>query len=85
MFVVFRYIVLWKKGYQQTQEPHGTSVIKVKGVARLNGNNSFFYTSNNTKKNLCHLKTNSIERILGGSTGYVWDTPEYEVPPLVRQ
>jgi hypothetical protein len=41
----FSYIVVWKKGYQEFQEPHGTSVIKVKGVANVTGNNTFFYTS----------------------------------------
>ncbi|CAF2688830.1 unnamed protein product [Rotaria sp. Silwood2] len=59
---IIGYIVLWKKGYQQIQEPHGTSVIKVKGIAKVTGNNSTFYTSDETK--------------------YVWDTPEYEIPPI---
>jgi cation transporter protein len=42
---IIGYIVLWKKGYQQIQEPHGTSVIKVKGIAKVNGQNASFYTS----------------------------------------
>ena len=37
MCVSCSYIVLWKKGYQQFQEPRGTCVIKVKGVARVVG------------------------------------------------
>lgn len=36
------YIVLWKKGYQQFQEPRGTCVIKVKGVARVDGTETLF-------------------------------------------
>ncbi|CAF1277977.1 unnamed protein product [Adineta steineri] len=59
---IIGYIVIWKKGYQQFQEPHGTSIIKVKGIARVDGNNTFFYTSDAKK--------------------YIWDTPEYELPPL---
>ena len=31
----FSYIVWIKKGYQDVQEPHGSSIIKVKGVARV--------------------------------------------------
>ncbi|UJR08640.1 hypothetical protein I4U23_012899 [Adineta vaga] len=50
------YIVVWKKGYQQFQEPHGTSIIKVKGIARVAGNDD--------------------------ATKYIWDTPEYEIPPM---
>ncbi|CAF3453675.1 unnamed protein product [Rotaria sp. Silwood1] len=46
---IIGYIVIWKKGYQQIQEPRGTSVIKVKGIARAIGNNSTFYTSEDTK------------------------------------
>ncbi len=58
------YIVLLKKGYQQFQEPRGTSVIKVKGIARVNGSNILFNTSSDETK-------------------YIWDTPEYEIPPIV--
>lgn len=36
------YIVWFKKGYQEVEEAHGSSVIKVKGVARVStGNLSF--------------------------------------------
>lgn len=43
----FRYIVVWKKGYQQVQEPRGTSVIKVKGVAKVNGSETLFMNDAN--------------------------------------
>jgi hypothetical protein len=39
----FSYIVWWKKGYQQFQEPRGTSVIKIKGIAKVSGNNTERY------------------------------------------
>jgi len=42
---IFSYIVLIKKGYQEFQEPRGTSVIKVKGIAKVLGNNTVFETS----------------------------------------
>jgi hypothetical protein len=45
---VHRYIVYWKQGYQEFQEPRGTSVIKVKGIAKVTGNSSAFYTSKQT-------------------------------------
>jgi len=31
----FSYIVWIQKGYQDVQQPHGSSIIKVKGVARV--------------------------------------------------
>jgi hypothetical protein len=43
------YIVIWKKGYQQVQEPRGTSVIKVKGVAKVSGNGTSFNISKNLR------------------------------------
>ncbi|UJR37581.1 hypothetical protein I4U23_030280 [Adineta vaga] len=56
------YIVWYKKGYQQFQEPRGTSIIKVKGITKVTGNNTNQYLSENT--------------------GYLWDTAEYQLPPL---
>jgi hypothetical protein len=41
--LVFSYIVWVKKGYQQFQEPRGTSIIKVKGIAKVTGNNTSRY------------------------------------------
>ena len=73
------YIVVWKKGYQEFQEPHGTSVIKVKGIARVSGNNATFFTSN-----VRQLTTKSLtRRPLDGPMNSIWDAPEYEVPPIV--
>ncbi|CAF3440095.1 unnamed protein product [Rotaria socialis] len=46
---IIGYIVLLKQGYQQFQEPRGTSVIKVKGIAKVTGNNASFYTNDQTK------------------------------------
>jgi cation transporter protein len=43
------YIVWWKKGYQEFQEPRGTSVIKVKGVAKVIGNSTVPYIQANTE------------------------------------
>ncbi|CAF1096753.1 unnamed protein product [Adineta ricciae] len=63
LLYIIGYIVVWKRGYQQFQEPHGTSVIKVKGIARVTGSgNSTYFTSDDTK--------------------YIWDTAEYEIPPI---
>jgi hypothetical protein len=42
-FSKFSYIVWWKKGYQEFQEPRGTSIIKVKGIAKVTGNNATGY------------------------------------------
>ena len=39
----FSYIVWYKKGYQEFQEPHGTSIIKVKGLAKVTTNASASY------------------------------------------
>ncbi|CAF0953966.1 unnamed protein product [Adineta steineri] len=54
-FVVLAYIavyIVWlKKGYQDVQMPSGSSVIKVKGVARVSTDNSSF-NSNNIKQDL---------------------------------
>ncbi len=73
------YIVFWKKGYQQFQEPRGTSVIKVKGIAKVTGNDTLFYTSK-----IFLLRKKSGYRIFSGDeTKYIWDTPEYEIPPIV--
>ncbi|CAF3903393.1 unnamed protein product, partial [Rotaria sordida] len=40
------YIILVKKGYQQFQEPQGSSIIKVKGVVRISIYNSNLHTGN---------------------------------------
>ncbi|CAF3430901.1 unnamed protein product [Rotaria sp. Silwood1] len=56
------YIVWIKKGYQQFQEPRGTSVIKVKGIAKVTGNDTTEF-----------MRTAST---------HLWDTAEYQVPPL---
>jgi P2X purinoceptor 4 len=56
------YIVWWKKGYQQFQEPRGTSVIKIKGIAKVSGNDT--------------------ERYIRADSGYLWDTAEYQIPPI---
>ncbi|CAF4226324.1 unnamed protein product, partial [Rotaria sordida] len=40
------YIILVKKGYQQFQEPQGSSIIKVKGAARISIYNSNLHTGN---------------------------------------
>ncbi|CAF1072379.1 unnamed protein product [Rotaria sordida] len=45
IFVAF-YIILVKKGYQQFQEPQGSSIIKVKGVVRISIYNSNLHTGN---------------------------------------
>ncbi|CAF4194799.1 unnamed protein product, partial [Rotaria sordida] len=45
IFVAF-YIILVKKGYQQFQEPQGSSIIKVKGAARISIYNSNLHTGN---------------------------------------
>ncbi len=76
----FSYIVVWKKGYQQFQEPRGTSVIKVKGVARVTGKDTAFYIS---KVFGIEARYWMIKILIGDETKYVWDTPEYELPPLV--
>ncbi|CAF4256180.1 unnamed protein product, partial [Adineta steineri] len=52
---IIGYIVIWKKGYQQFQEPHGTSIIKVKGIAREN--NAFFIA---TRQTITYNQTQSI-------------------------
>lgn len=49
---LFSYIVWLKKGYQEFQEPRGTSVIKVKGVARVTENNFTRYVRM-LRKNFC--------------------------------
>ena len=36
----FSYIVWYQKGYQRFQEPRGTSIIKVKGIAKVTGNDT---------------------------------------------
>ncbi|CAF2447127.1 unnamed protein product [Rotaria sp. Silwood2] len=56
------YIVWIKKGYQQFQEPRGTSVIKVKGIAKV--------TDNETT------------RFVHAESAFLWDTAEYQIPPL---
>ncbi|CAF1268273.1 unnamed protein product [Adineta ricciae] len=61
VYIAF-YIVWYKKGYQQFQEPRGTSIIKVKGITKVTGNNSIQFTK--------------------PSSSYLWDTPEYQIPPL---
>jgi len=53
--IYFSYIVIWKKGYQQFQEPRGTSVIKVKGIAKVLGNNTFFDISKFRSSGFCFL------------------------------
>jgi P2X purinoceptor 4 len=64
--IIFAYIVLYivwyKRGYQEFQEPRGTSVIKVKGIARVSANDALLYTR--------------------AASDRLWDTAEYEVPPL---
>ncbi|CAF1359002.1 unnamed protein product [Adineta steineri] len=56
------YIVWYKQGYQQFQEPRGTSIIKVKGIAKVTGNST-------------------ISNVRADSS-YLWDTAEYQLPPL---
>ncbi|CAF1234540.1 unnamed protein product [Adineta steineri] len=56
------YIVWYKQGYQQFQEPRGTSIIKVKGIAKVTGNSTI---SN-----------------VGTDSSHLWDTAEYQLPPL---
>ena len=59
----FSYIVLWKKGYQETQEPRGTSVIKVKGIGKVSGNDGSFYISKNLSFFLCFTKISHLKNI----------------------
>jgi hypothetical protein len=44
--VLCSYVVWIKKGYQDEEEPRGSSIIKVKGVARISLNTSNFKTRN---------------------------------------
>jgi len=39
--LVFSYIVWYKQGYQEFQEPRGTSIIKLKGIAKVNGTDAY--------------------------------------------
>ncbi|CAF1371650.1 unnamed protein product [Rotaria sordida] len=48
IFVVF-YIILIKKGYQEFQEPQGSSIIKIKGAAQVSIHNSNLHTDNSTQ------------------------------------
>lgn len=43
-FYVRSYVVWIKRGYQDVDEPRGSSIIKVKGVARISANTSDFET-----------------------------------------
>ncbi|CAF1495836.1 unnamed protein product [Adineta steineri] len=43
---IFLYIVWIRKGYQRFQEPRGSSVIKVKGIGRVNISNPHVYPEN---------------------------------------
>lgn len=42
-FFYFSYIVWYKKGYQEFHDPRGTSIIKLKGVAKVTSNNSISF------------------------------------------
>ncbi|CAF0737727.1 unnamed protein product [Adineta steineri] len=48
---IFLYIVWIKKGYQDVQEPYGSSISKVKGIARVSISNSNF-NDDNVKQSL---------------------------------
>ena len=57
----FSYIVWCKKGYQEFQEPRGTSVIKVKGIAKVTGNDTVRYIRMLRKRNfLLKIKVSII-------------------------
>ncbi|CAF1149122.1 unnamed protein product [Rotaria magnacalcarata] len=56
------YIVWYKKGYQEFQEPRATSIIKVKGLTKVFGNDTAGYGNS--------------------SSQHLWDTAEYQVPPM---
>ncbi|CAF1082300.1 unnamed protein product [Rotaria sordida] len=64
--IIFAYIALYivwlKQGYQQFQEPRGTSIIKVKGIAKVAGNETI--------------------RFVHADQTHLWDTAEYQMPPL---
>ncbi|CAF1510198.1 unnamed protein product, partial [Rotaria sp. Silwood1] len=61
-FYFFSYIVGIKKGYQQFQEPRGTTVVKVKGIAKVTGNDT--------------------TQFVRAASTHLWDTTEYQLPPL---
>ena len=42
---LFSYVVWVKRGYQDVQQPYGSSIIKVKGIARASTDNSNFAAS----------------------------------------
>jgi hypothetical protein len=83
--VLFSYIVYTRKGYQQFQEPRGSSVIKVKGVARVVPTDNstmrisgIFIQSLTDRERLVFLYT-----FLEDAAQSLWDASEYGIPPLV--
>jgi hypothetical protein len=60
----FSYIVWWKKGYQQFQEPRGTSVIKIKGIAKVSGNDTVRYIR--MLKEIFYLKKDNFWSLRSG-------------------
>ena len=80
------HIVLIKRGYQQFQEPHGSSIIKVKGVARVSIGSSHSYVGTfNSAINRYKEKTLFVLfwYFSDKSKRLLWDAAEYGMPPIV--
>ena len=60
----FSYIVWYKKGYQEFQEPRGTSVIKVKGVARVDESNLTRFVRMLRKTNYSFLTERNLSFVI---------------------
>ena len=83
MINLFSYIVWYQRGYQEFQEPRGTSVTKVKGVSSVQLTTSSlsgrrFYRTVRSPVNV----TRSFH-ISANYSPIVWDSAEYGIPPLV--
>lgn len=67
MFLIFRYVLVYKKGYQEFSEVESSVTTKLKGVIFTNFSNDFF------SKKISHPEW--YRR--------VWDVADYVVPPSV--
>ncbi len=79
---LFSYIIWIQKGHQDVQEPHGASVIKVKGVGRVSIRNSNLNASK--LFSLSREKRIVLFSFLDNTKQLIWDAAEYSFPPIVN-